>query len=130
MEAPVEPVEQKSKPKTKPKPQAAKPDEISRSAINPETETELKEKVEEKGEISEQKVSDIPKIIAEESAKLEKVETVPERILKVAEAIKEESGDAVKTITAEIKEENVAESVKKEKSVNPKEIVPEKYLIV
>jgi hypothetical protein len=112
--------EQKSKPKTKPKPQATKPDESLRSTIDLKTEAELTEKAE--AEISDQQKasSDIPKIIAEESAKLEKVETVPERILKIAEVIKEESGDVDKTIIAEINEENVAESVKEGKSENLK----------
>jgi len=117
--------EQKSKPKTKPKPQATKPDDSFKSAINLEIEAELMEKAE--AEVEDQKASsDIPKIIAEESAKPEKVETIPERILKIAEIMKEESGDADKTIIAEISEENVAESVKEGKSENLKEIVLEK----
>ncbi|KAL6434291.1 hypothetical protein ACFW04_006017 [Cataglyphis niger] len=65
---------------------------------------------------------DSPKIIAEESAKLEhSVETVPERILKVAETIKEESDVNAKTIIVEVKEELVAESAKEDKSEHSNE---------
>ncbi|XP_011639852.1 apolipoprotein D-like [Pogonomyrmex barbatus] len=96
----------------------------SRSAISlNDAETEIKEEEAEAGITGENAPSDIPKIIAEESVKLEQpVDTVPERILKIAEAIKGESGDTRdKMIIVEVKEENVAENPKEEKSENPKE---------
>lgn len=76
----------------------------------------------EEAEVLAEKASlDIPKIIAEESAKLEQpVETVPERILKIAETIKEEGGDVKdKTIIVELKEEIAAKSAKEEKGEYP-----------
>lgn len=106
--------------KRKRKPQPAEPNGNLRSAITSD-DTEIKE--EEVAGITDEKVpSDIPKIIAEEPANLEPVETVPERILKIAEAIKEESGDAKdKMIIVEVKEENVAENPKEETSEYSKE---------
>lgn len=76
----------------------------------------------EVGILAEKASLDIPKIIAEESAKLEQsVETVPERILKIAETIKEEGDVKDKTIIVEVKEEIVAESTKEEKGEYPNE---------
>lgn len=127
LEAPPSPppppqlTEQKSK--TKPKPQAAKPDGDTRSAVGLKTEANGQAGA----EISEQKASaDIPKTMAEGSAKLEKVETVPERILKTAELIKEGGDGADETVVAEIEEKNVAEGVKEGRSANRKETVSRK----
>lgn len=107
--------------KRKRKPQPADPTGNSRSAI---TSDDTEKKEEEIAGITDEKApSDIPKIIAEEPAKLEQpIETVPERILKIAEAIKEESGEAKdKMIIVEVKEENVAENPKEETSEYSKE---------
>lgn len=124
LDTPPELEEEKKKPETekrKRKPQSAEPNERSAIALN-DAATEIKEK-EEAGITGEKASSDIPKIIAEEPAKLEQpIETVPERILKIAEVIKEESGDARdKMIIVEVKEENVAENTNEEKSEQPKE---------
>lgn len=71
--------------------------------------------------ISAEKAIDAPKIIAEESTKIEQsVKTVPERILKIAETIKEEDDVHAKTIIVEVKEDIAAESAK-EKSDYPSE---------
>jgi len=111
--------------KRKRKPQPIEPNENYRStiALN-DADTEIKEEG-AIGIIGEKPLSDIPKIIAEEPAKLEQpIETVPERILKLAEAIKEESGDTNlgdKMIIVEVKEENVTENSKEEKSEHSKE---------
>ncbi|XP_072742448.1 apolipoprotein D-like [Anoplolepis gracilipes] len=79
---------------------------------------------EEVGILAEKSSLDIPKIIVEESAKVEQsVETVPERILKLAETIKEEDDNA-KTIVVEVqeaKEEIATKSAKEEKSELPNE---------
>lgn len=109
---PEELIEKPTTEKRKRKPQPAESNENLRS-----TDTEVKE--EAKAEIKDEKApSDIPKIIAEEPAKLEQpVETIPERILKIAEAIKEESSDTKdKMIIVEVQEENIAENPKEEKS--------------
>ncbi|TGZ47614.1 Apolipoprotein D [Temnothorax longispinosus] len=112
--------------KRKRKPQPAEPSENFRSAIAlSDAEVAIKQKEEAEAAITGEKApSDIPKIIAEEPAKLEQpIETIPERILKIAEAIKEESGDAKdKMIIVEVKEESVAENPKEEKSELAKEI--------
>lgn len=76
----------------------------------------------EVGTLAEKASLDIPKIIAEESAKLEQsVETVPERILKIAETIKEEGDVNAKTVIVEVKEEIAPESAKEKTSEYPNE---------
>lgn len=108
--------------KRKRKPQPVEPNENLRSAIN-DAGTAIKENEEVAAGITGEKGSDIPKIIAEEPAKLEQpIETIPERILKIAETIKEESGDTKdKMIIVEVKEENVAENPKEKTSEHLKE---------
>lgn len=110
---PEEPAEKPATEKRKRKPQPAEPNENLRSA-----DTEIKEEEAEAGIKDEKAPSDIPKIIAEEPAKLEQpVETIPERILNIAEKIKAESGDIKdKMIIVEVNEESIAENPKEEKS--------------
>lgn len=94
-------------------PETADPNIKSAIVLNDNVETRK-----EVGILAEKSSLDIPKIIAEEPAKLESVETVPERILKLAETIKEEGDINAKTIIVEVKEE-VAKSAKEEKSEHP-----------
>lgn len=103
----------------KPASQNSETVESDAKSIIAQNDAEAKEETE--AGISAEKAIDAPKIIAEESAKVEQfVETVPERILKIAETIKEEDDVHAKTIIVEVKEDIAAESAK-EKSDYPSE---------
>lgn len=106
-----------------PKPTTAKPASQNSQTVESNAKSAIAlNDAEAKEEAEAEKASlDSPKIIAEESTKLEhSVETVPERILKVAETIKEESDVNAKTIVVEVKEV-AAESAKEEKSEHSNE---------
>lgn len=104
------------------KPQNSQTSESNVKSVIAQNDADIQEREETEAGISAEKASlDAPKIIADESVKIEQsVETVPERILKIAETIKEEDDVHAKTIIVEVKED-IAEESAKEKSDYPSE---------
>ncbi|EZA61279.1 Apolipoprotein D [Ooceraea biroi] len=103
---------------TRQKPQKpTEADESYRSAID-QKDIDVEKKAEvEVPNVKATPISDVPKIIVEESVEpVQTAETVPERILKIAEAIKEEESDAkIEKEIDEVRKENIVENANEEK---------------
>ncbi|XP_012536121.2 apolipoprotein D [Monomorium pharaonis] len=98
--------------KRKRRPQSTDPNKRSAGVLN-DADAEIKEKEEAGAGITGEKaLSDIPKIIAEEPAKLEQL-SVPERILKIAEVIQKEG-------IIDVQEESLVQNTSEKKSEHPK----------